>query len=86
MARSFRKNPGWSDGNQSKKSPKRWANRRVRHTKEIDNFCFYKRLYSPWRITDYNCRYYSAKSFWEWCKNCDWLSNKLRHYYRGVGK
>ena len=70
MSRSYKKFPGFSDGDSCKKFPKRWAARKVRHSKNIPNGGAYRRLYNSWDICDYNCRYYSIadglKAFAKW--------------------
>jgi len=66
MSRSYKKHPGFSDNDKSKKWNKRQANKRVRrHQKELDSGCNYKRLYQQWDICDHNFRVFSRNELKE---------------------
>lgn len=56
MSRSYRKNPIIKDGrfNRDKgKHGKKFANRKVRHSKDVLQYSDYKKLYCSWEINDY---------------------------------
>jgi len=59
MSRSFKKTPGFSDGDNSKKFQKRAAAKKVRSSSEVPNGKQYRKLYNPWKICDHNCRVHS---------------------------
>lgn len=86
MSRSWKKNPGFSDNNKSKKFSKRQANKRVRH-KNIANFSYYKKIYNSWLICDYNSRHYSLAETWNYVQhNEDNPINSMKSFYRWVSK
>jgi hypothetical protein len=87
MSRSFRDFPGWSDNNKGKKAAKRFANKKVRNTKGISNGGCYKKLYEQWNICDYNGRWYSINSFWNWCKEYHVYKDRaFKYFYKGYSK
>jgi len=59
LARSVKKNPFCKDGQKSKKIPKRFSNKAVRHILEIPSGKCYKKYYCSWNICDYI-------SYWSW--------------------
>lgn len=59
MARSYKKYPGFSDGDRPKKWNKKQANKKVRKFFDLSDGCNYKKLYERWNICDYNNRFYS---------------------------
>ena len=67
MSRSYRK-PYYVDGYGSKRKviAKRYANHKVRRTKEvIADGKAYRKIYDPWNICDYIFRYHPEPSiFW----------------------
>jgi hypothetical protein len=66
MAKSYKKFPGCSDGDRSKKFSKRQAARKVRHYKRwLPNGSKFKTLYERWDICDYNFRMYSWKEAYD---------------------
>jgi hypothetical protein len=58
MSRSFKKHPGYHDGEGSKypKFAKRFANSRVRHYRDLANGGMYKKVFDSYGIHDYNFR------------------------------
>ena len=93
MSRSFRKHPMWIDSTM-KKHGKRYANRKVRHSKGLPNGSYYKRLYDSWEICDYKWladSKSSIKSKWkkgdrEIHDTYDNLQEAIRFGRRGFGK
>ena len=57
MSRSYKKHPRVKDP--AGKYMKRFANKRVRHTKDIPNGKAYKKVFESWEISDWN---------WIWTK------------------
>jgi hypothetical protein len=69
MSRSWKKCPGSSDGDRSKKWVKRAANRKVRKCRYVSGkSAHWKRLYPQWDICDYNYREYSWKEMLQTAK------------------
>jgi len=60
MSRSFKKNAGWTDHRSPfSKFAKKFANRKVRRTKNIPNGGAYKKIYESWEICEYKFLYFS---------------------------
>ena len=78
MSRSFKKHPWVTDGDTpGTKYSKKFANKKVRHAKNIPNGGSYKQLYESWNIRDY-------KYFWSWAEaKADWEANKEYYEKRG---
>ncbi|HAH17786.1 MAG TPA: hypothetical protein DCL29_02025 [Eubacterium sp.] len=51
MSRSYKKHPRVKDKNN--KGMKKYANKKVRHTKDIPNGKAYKKVFESWDICDY---------------------------------
>lgn len=87
MSRSFKKHPWVTDGGTpSTKNSKRFANKKVRHNKDVPNGGSYKKVYEPWDIRDYKYMWTwpEAKRQWEEGDN-DYLKKHyptLKSYYR----
>lgn len=58
MARSRRKNPGFCD---KTKGMKKFANKVVRHTKDVPNGKAYKKLFCSYDICDWRNIYFSKR-------------------------
>lgn len=66
MSRSYKKHPRCKDS--ANKDMKKFANKKVRHTKNIPNGKAYKKIFESWDISDWN---------WIWTKQEateQWLS------------
>lgn len=68
MSHSYKKNPGFHDGEGSKypKFAKRFANRKVRHYKDLPNGNAYRKVSDSWDIHDYNFRYWHRNDLMDW--------------------
>ena len=79
MSRSYKKNPYCTDNSSSKES-KKFANKTVRHRKDIPSGGAYKKASESYNICDY--KFYEtwedAKDYWE--KNIDSSYYLQRHY------
>lgn len=53
MSRSYKKNPGYTDHSKSTYKDKRFANKKVRKTKNISNGGAYRKVYESWNICDF---------------------------------
>ncbi len=60
MSRSYRKMPILKDGGRSKKIGKKFANQKVRITKDLISHGYYKKVYSNYNIWDY-CSYWTLE-------------------------
>ena len=58
MSRSYKKHPRAKDS--AAKDMKKFANKKVRHTKDIPNGKAYRKVFESWKISDFN---------WIWTKN-----------------
>jgi hypothetical protein len=88
LSRSIKHNPGYSDNGHGHNFHKKYANRKVRHTKIVGNFGKYKKLYEQWNIRDYNFRWYSQKEYFDHIINY-WENdpNKIqKEFHRGLNK
>jgi len=65
MSRSYKKHPVYSDHWEGKKFTKKWANRKIRHSKDIPNGKQYHKFYESWNIADYHC-YWTKKDAKIW--------------------
>lgn len=52
MSRSYKKHPRVKDA--ANKGMKKFANKKVRHTKNIPNGKAYKKVFESWEISDWN--------------------------------
>lgn len=60
MSKSYKKYTCFTDNQRSgAKKEKRFANKKVRKTFDINDGCAYKKLYCSWNIHDYKFAYYS---------------------------
>ena len=60
MCRSFKKVAGWTDHKSPySKIEKRFANKKVRKSKNIPNGRSYKKVYESWNICDFKFLYFS---------------------------
>lgn len=72
MSRSYKKHPGFKDGDRKKRWWKRQANKKIRRTQELDDGKSYRKVYDQWKICDWNWRYYSKSEAkrdiekWSW--------------------
>ncbi len=64
MSRSFRKHPCVKDP--AGKYMKRYANKKVRHTKDIPSGGAYKKVFESWEISDYCWLWTRQEAIDEW--------------------
>lgn len=79
MSRSYKKHPWITDHHaRTTKEKKKFANKKVRHYKNLPNGSAYKKVSESWDICDY-------KWYWSWeDAKKDWEENKnyyLKHHY-----
>ncbi len=83
MSRSYKKVGGYKD---SCKGMKRFANKKVRHTKNIPSGKAYKKLFCSYSISDYSFLYFSMNEIKRHIKKMGdwtyWGIDKLYKYYR----
>lgn len=87
MSRSYKKHPFTTDGSpRTTKEKKKFANKKIRHTKDIPNGSAFKKISESWDIHDYISRWTweEAKSFWE-SEEDEYLKKQyptLKDFYR----
>ena len=74
MSRSYKKHPRVKDA--ANKGMKKFANKKVRHTKNIPNGKAYKKLFESWDISDWNWHWTKEEAIKEWYEN-NWIQE---HY------
>lgn len=79
MSRSYKKHPILKDGGKSKRIGKRFANRKVRRTKNLTDGCMYKNVYCRYDVCDMITRY----TFKEHLAS---IIANYKHYQMGVLK
>jgi hypothetical protein len=80
MSRSYQKTAGWTDKWRTKNFIKRYANKKVRKTKDIPNGKAFKKLYESYDICDYKFLFYSKKEVLENCKRI-YTEKRIYRYY-----
>lgn len=79
MSRSYKKNNVDKQQGKCKRFYKRLANRKVRRTKNLGDFCYYKRVFESWDISDW--RYWNELSAKELeATYFFWLSFRQRYW------
>ncbi len=64
MSRSYKKHPRVKDS--ASKNMKRFANKKVRRTKEVPSGKAYKKLFESWDISDWNWRWTRQEAIHDW--------------------
>ena len=77
MSRSYKKHPYVKDP--ADKRMKRYANKKVRHTKDIPNGKAYKKVFNSWAISDYQWIWTKEDAIREY-KNAKNYSYTKRHF------
>ena len=80
MSRSFRKHPCVKDP--ARKYMKRYANKKVRHTKNIPNGGAYKKIFESWKISDYCWLWTRQEAINEWENES--LTNYLKTRFKSL--
>ena len=80
MSRSFRKHPCVKDP--ASKYMKRYANKKVRHTKDIPNGGAYKKVFESWEISDYCWFWTRQEAIDEWESKS--LTNYLKAHFKSL--
>ena len=77
MSRSYKKHPYSKD--RPSKGMKKFANKKVRHTKDIPNGKAYKKVFESWDICDWRWIWTRADAIrtWERAKEDSWIK---KHY------
>ena len=78
MSRSYKKHPRVKDA--ANKGMKKFANKKVRRTKDIPNGKAYKKLFESWGISDWNWHWSRTQAIKEWYASKD--EHCLTHWIR----
>lgn len=92
MSRSYKKNPWATDHHvKSTKEKKKFANKKVRHSKHIPNGSSYKKLTESWDICDFKFttswldakkEYENGELSWRTYQCCPTIQSWYRHWYK----
>ena len=89
MANSFKNIPITKDNGRSKKSAKRFANKKVRHTPDIPSGGSFKKVFCSYEISDWSWGSYSYKELVDDLLTSfdkGYIIDIEREYYRRISK
>lgn len=81
MSRSYKKHPVYTDGRNGQKKSKRYANKKVRHSKNVPNGKYYKRYFCSYDIHDYVSRWTWKEALESW-EQGTYSKGSLKDFYR----
>lgn len=81
MSRSYKKTPITTDHGRSTSISKRWANKKVRNTEDVQNGGSFKKAFCSYDICDWKFGEYSWEETWEEINKSE---ENMKYFYENV--